>query len=189
MPFGGFADEVLRMTIVHRPWRLALAGGLLLVAAAAVSPALGANAGVSIVERVFEPATVVVAQGDTVTWTVTKTVGEPHSVTSGKIGDAKAGSVFDSGTAALKDDGQSFPFTFKEAGTFDYFCRFHPVTMFGQVIVLAPGQSAPPGAEPAPGAAETGIPAERRLLGGGILVATLIVLFGAAWLYRRMNPA
>lgn len=177
------------MTLVHRPWRLAFASGLLLVAVAAVSPAVAAEAGVSIVDLDFEPATLVVAQGDTVTWTVTKSVGAPHSVTSGKLSEPNAGSLFDSGTDALKDNGQTFKHTFKEPGTFDYFCTVHPVDMTGQVIVLAPGQTAPPAVEPPPSEAHTGIPAERRLLGGGILVLTLVVLFGAAWLWRRMNPA
>jgi plastocyanin len=177
------------MTFVHRHWRLALLGGLLLVAVAAVAPALAANAAVSIVDKEFQPATIVVAQGDTVTWNVAKSVGEPHSVTSGKSNESNAGSLFDSGIEALKDNGQTFAHTFKDAGTFDYFCKVHPAQMTGKVVVLAPGQSAPPAVQPPPTEVQTGIPAERRLLGAGILVVTLVVLFGAAWLYRRMNPA
>ena len=52
--------------------------------------------------------------------------------------------------------------------------------------MLAPGET--PGAGAA-GQAEAGIPVERRLIGGGILVVTLAVLFGAAMVWRRMNPA
>lgn len=177
------------MTLVHRPWRLALASGLLLIAVAAVSPALAVEAGARIVDKDFEPATLTIAQGDTVTWTVTKAIGEPHSVTSGKPNEANAGSLFNSGIDALKDNGQTFKHTFPDAGTFDYFCTIHPVDMTGQVIVLAPGQTAPPAVAPPPSEAHTGIPVERRLLGGGILVVTLLVLFGAAWMYRRVNPA
>ena len=177
------------MTLVHRPMRLALASGLLLLTVAAVSPVIAAEVGVSIVGLDFEPATVTVAQGDTVTWTVTESVGAPHSVTSGKLNEANAGTLFDSGSDGLKDDGQSYKHTFKDAGVFDYFCRVHPVDMTGQVIVLAPGQSAPPAIEPPPSEAETGIPPERRLLAGGILAMTLVVCFGASWLWRRMNPA
>ena len=176
------------MTLVHPPWRLAFAGSLLLIAAAAVPPALGADVGVSLVDREFEPPTLTIAQGDTVTWTVTKTVGEPHSVTSGKLNEPNAGTLFDSGTDSLANDGQSFKHTFPDPGTFDYFCRIHPATMTGQVIVLAPGQTAP-AVEPPPSEAHTGIPVERRLLAGGILVMTLVVLSGASWFYRRMNPA
>lgn len=177
------------MTLVHRAWRLAFAFGLLLVAVAAGAPALGADAGVSIVEKSFQPATLVVAQGDTVTWTVTKSIGEPHSVTSGKLNEPNAGSLFDSGIEALKDNGQTFKHTFADAGTFDYFCTIHSVDMTGQVIVLAPGQTAPPAVAAPPSEAHTGIPAERRLLAGGILVVILVVLFGAALMYRRVNPA
>ena len=177
------------MTLAHRPWRLAFAAGLLMVAVAAVSPALGADVGASLVDRAFEPPTLTIAQGDTVTWTVTKAVGEPHSVTSGKLNEPNAGTLFDSGTDSLTNDGQSFKHTFPDPGTFDYFCRIHPATMTGQVIVLAPGQTAPPAVEPPPSEAHTGIPVERRLLAGGILVVTLVVLFGASWFYRRMNPA
>ena len=177
------------MTLVHRPLRLALAAGLLLMAVAAAAPAIAAEVGVSIVDLDFEPATVTVAQGDTITWTVTKSVGAPHSVTSGKLNEANAGTLFDSGSDGLKDDGQAFEYTFEDAGVFDYFCRVHPVDMTGQVIVLAPGETAPPAVEPPPSEAETGIPPERRLLAGGILVITLIVGFAASWLWRRMNPA
>jgi hypothetical protein len=33
------------------------------------------------------------------------------------------------------------------------------------------------------------VPTENKLIGAAILVVTLVVLFGAAWFYRRMNPA
>jgi len=177
------------MTLAHRPWRLALAFGLLLVAVAAIAPTLAANGAVSIVDKEFQPTTIVVAQGDTVAWNVAKSMGEPHSVTSGRSNEANAGSLFDSGIATLKDNGQTFAHTFKVAGTFDYFCKVHPAQMTGKVVVLAPGQSAPPVVGPAPTEVKTGIPAERRLIGAGILGVTLIVLFGAAWLWRRMNAA
>ncbi|HXG26073.1 MAG TPA: hypothetical protein VNL94_04365 [Candidatus Binatia bacterium] len=36
---------------------------------------------------------------------------------------------------------------------------------------------------------ETSIPVERRALAGGILVVSIILMFGLAWLWRRMNPA
>ena len=166
------------MTFVHRPLRLAFASGLLLLAVATVSPAIAAEVGASIVDLAFEPATVTVAQGDTVTWTVTKSVGAPHSVTSGKPNEANAGTLFDSGSDGLKDDGQSFKHTFNDAGVFDYFCRVHPVDMTGQVVVTAAG-----------GEAHEGIAPERKLAGAGILVVTLVVLFGASMLWRRMNPA
>jgi plastocyanin len=184
------------MTFVHRIWRLGLVAGLLLVALAAISPALAAGGSVNIVDKTFDPPTITVGQGETVTWTVTKAIGEPHTVTSGKSSDADKGSLFDSSKSdpdlsKLKEVGGTFSFTFATAGTYDYFCTIH-AGMTGQVIVLAPGQSAPAGPtatpEPAAGAGE-GIAPERRLIGAAILVVTLVVLFGAAMLYRRMNPA
>lgn len=179
------------MSFVHRTRRLALGGGLLLVALALVGPVLAATVAVSIEGKSFSPGEIVVHQGDTVTWSVTKSIGEPHTVTSGKPSDADKGSVFDSGKddpdlAKLKDQGATFSFTFDKAGTYPYFCVVHPVDMTGKVVVLAPGET--PGAG-TPGEAEVGIPVERRLIGGGILVVTLVVLFSAAVVWRRMNPA
>lgn len=178
------------MTFVHQIWRPGLMAALLVVAVAAISPALGATVGVSIADKHFEPGRIVVAEGDTVTWTVTKAIGEPHTVTSGKPSDADKGSAFNSQTtdpdlSKLKDAGAAFSFTFAKAGTYAYFCVVHPVDMTGEVVVLAPGQSAPP----APAEAGEGVPPQNRLIGAGILVVTLIVLFGAAGVYRRMNPA
>jgi plastocyanin len=175
------------MTLVRRTWRLGLLAGLLILATAAISPVLGATIGVSIIDKQFEPASIVVAQGDTVTWTVTKAIGDPHTVTSGTPSGADKGSVFNSQTddpnlTKLKDAGGTFSFTFETPGTYTYFCVIHPVEMTGEVVVLAPGESPP-------GVTHEGIPAENKLFGAAILIVTLAVLFGAAWFYRRMNPA
>lgn len=180
------------MTFVHRTWRLGLVAALLLIAAAAISPVLGAAAGVSIADKHFDPASIVIAQGDTVTWTVTKSINEPHTVTSGKPADADKGSAFNSqtsdpGLSKLKDNGATFAFTFEKPGAYPYYCAVHPVDMTGEVVVLAPGQSAPPAA--APGEAHEAVPTQNKLIGAGILIVTIVILFGAAWLYRRMNPA
>lgn len=163
------------MTLVHRTWRLALALGLLLAAAGAALPALAMDVGVSIVDKTFEPANITVNAGDTVTWTVTKSIGEPHSVTQGKPGETSTPPLFDSGVDKLKDNGSTFQMAFDKAGTFDYYCTVHPDVMKGQVLVLAEG-----GEEISP---------ERRLIAAGILGVTLILLFGAAWFWRRLNPA
>jgi plastocyanin len=179
------------MTLVHRTWRLVLGCGLLLVALVAISPALAADVGVSIVGKSFQPAQIVVAQGTTVTWTVTQSIGEPHTVTSRKTDTQAQGAAFDSSTtdpglSKLKDIGATFQFTFKDAGTFDYMCTVHP-EMTGQVLVLAPGQS-PPAAASGGGEAAAGT-IDRKVIAAGILVVTLVVLFGAAIVWRRMNPA
>jgi len=171
------------MTLVHRSRRLVLAAGLLLVTLGVAAPALAATIAVSIADKAFDPSSIVVAEGDTVTWTVTKSINEGHTVTSGAPNDATPGSIFDSGIAnidKLKDNGGTFSFKFDKAGTYAYFCQVHP-SMVGSVTVLAAGS--------APGASEAGIPIERRAIGAGILIVTLVVLFGAAMVWRRMNPA
>jgi len=70
----------------------------------------------------FEPAEITVAAGTTVTWVNRDDV--PHTVTSN---DDKFSSK------ALDTDDQ-FSFTFKDAGTYDYYCSVHP-KMTGKVIV------------------------------------------------------
>ena len=194
-----------------RSRRVAFAGGLVLVVAAAVSPVLAADGDVSIAGVAFEPASVTINVGDTVTWTVTESIGQGHSVTSGTAADP--GSDFDSGIGddanpILKDNGQTFEHTFDAPGEFAYFCQIHP-TMTGTVIVLAEDASAPPadasgapGAEPSgePGAEPSGepaepeedhppVPTERKVLAGAILAVGLVLMFGMAWAWRRMNPA
>lgn len=169
------------MTFVPASRRTALAGGLLLVTLALAAPVLASTIAVSIVDKTFDPAGIIVAEGDTVTWTVTKSINEPHSVTSGEAGSADVGALFDSGTDKLTDVGGTFSHTFAGAGEYAYFCQVHPTEMKGTVTVIAEGGH--------PGEAGEGIPIERRLIGAGILGATLIVLFGAAVVWRRMNRA
>jgi plastocyanin len=175
------------MTFSQPTRRLVFGSGLVLAIALAAAPVLAADHAVSIVDRKFEPAQVTIAVGDTVTWTVTKAIGEPHSVRSGKVTDPDVGMRFDSGVDGLKDNGQTFEHAFAEAGTYDYYCQVHPVEMTGQVIVTGPGESAP--AAGPPSEAEAGIPVERRLLGAGILAITLVLCFAGAWAWRRVNPA
>lgn len=78
----------------------------------------------------FDPATVTITVGDTVTWT---NVGEvAHTTTSGSSPNPDG--IWDSGTL---EPGESFSRTFNEAGTFSYFCTIHPTLMSGRVIVEA----------------------------------------------------
>ncbi len=165
------------MTLSRPARRLAVVGGTILVLTLAAAPAIAADHPVSIVGKSFDPAQITIAAGDTVTWTVSQSIGEPHSVTSGKPGDADPGSLFDSGIEGLKDDGGTYQQTFDAAGTFVYYCTVHPAEMTGVVTVLTPE-----------GGGE-GIPVERRALAGGILVVALVILFGAASVWRRLNRA
>jgi len=203
------------MTFVPRAWRLALVFAVLVAAGAVAVPALAKDAAVSIVGTSFQPATITVQAGDTVTWTTTQSIGQQHSVTSGKPG-ADQGKAFDSGLG-LQENGQSFPFTFTTPGTYDYFCQVHPTQMVGQVIVTAAGGSAPPASAPpasapaasappasAPAASPGGspaatqppvapeagepIPPENKLIAAAVLGVGLVLLFAASWYWRKLNP-
>lgn len=78
---------------------------------------------VQIVEFTYEPDPVVVQAGGKVTWQNEDSA--PHTAT------ADDGS-FDTGTI---DEGKLGSATFKEPGTFTYFCEIHP-TMHGTVEVV-----------------------------------------------------
>jgi nitrite reductase (NO-forming)/hydroxylamine reductase len=109
-------------------------------APAGSEPAAGAEAGsgvvavteatVSIAGMAFQPHTLIVATGATVTWQNDDTAA--HTVTSGE-------GWFDSGQLA---SGESFVYQFDKPGTFRYNCTNHP-QMEGVVIVMAGGAVAP----------------------------------------------
>jgi plastocyanin len=63
----------------------------------------------------FNPASVTISAGDTVTWTNEDSVG--HDVT---------GDRFKSGDPGGMQNGDTFEHTFDKAGTFDYVCTVHP---------------------------------------------------------------
>jgi LPXTG-motif cell wall-anchored protein len=83
-----------------------------------------ANGSVTIVDFEFQPGSVTIDQGDTVTWTNNGPTA--HSAT------APDGS-FDTG---IFPAGQSRSHTFNEAGTFSYICTPHP-NMHGTIVVRA----------------------------------------------------
>ncbi len=87
-----------------------------------VSPATSPQKeSVSIKNFAFDPPTITIKTGTTVTWTNDDSVS--HTVTS----DGN----FDSGTL---DRGETFSHTFDEEGTFSYICTIHP-RMTGKIIV------------------------------------------------------
>ncbi|MGK0358273.1 MAG: cysteine-rich repeat protein [Bradymonadia bacterium] len=75
---------------------------------------------VGIVDFAMDPNDLVINVGDTVRWTNQDAAA--HTVTSSDPGSADAGEMFDSGNMA---QGDTFEFTFNEAGQFTYFCRPH----------------------------------------------------------------
>lgn len=88
------------------------------------------EATVTIVKQAFQPHTLVVATGASVTWQNDDSVA--HTVTSSE-------GWFDSGQLAA---GESFVHQFDKPGTYRYGCTNHP-SMEGVVIVLAGGGGAP----------------------------------------------
>ncbi|MFQ6015306.1 MAG: c-type cytochrome [Anaerolineae bacterium] len=70
----------------------------------------------------FNPGRITVPMGTTVTWTQQDSA--PHTVTNKE-------DLFDSGSLSK---GDSYSFTFTEAGTYEYFCRIHP-RMIGTIVV------------------------------------------------------
>ena len=77
---------------------------------------------VAIEDFYFEPADAAIQPGDTIVWV--NEGNTPHTVTSDD-------GLFDS---EVLNPGESFMFTFPEAGTFSYHCEIHP-SMTGSVSV------------------------------------------------------
>jgi plastocyanin len=115
----------------------------LLVAFAAASmvpasPASAADASVKIDNFTFDPPVLTVKAGTTVTWNNVDDI--PHTVASSTRGLFKSKAL---------DTADSFSFTFKDAGTFDYFCSLHP-HMTGTIRVEAAASEVLPPAAAAP---------------------------------------
>jgi predicted lipoprotein with Yx(FWY)xxD motif/plastocyanin len=121
--------------------RLVALLALALVGVAALAPQTTSaqTSQVSIVDFNFQPGTVTVPVGTTITWTNHGQTG--HTTTS----DSGA---WDSSTL---QPGQTFQFTFNQPGTFTYHCKIHPF-MTGSITV----QQASGTAQPTVGPTSTG---------------------------------
>ncbi len=109
----------------RRPRRRAVAAlSAGLASVLAVGSVSAADQTVAMSGFAFDPATVTVEVGDSVTWENGDGVG--HTATG-------SGGAFDTGTVS---GGQSATVTFDTAGTFAYVCTIHP-TMQGSVVVEA----------------------------------------------------
>lgn len=93
---------------------LLLVGLLWLIVGAGTTSTAAADTQIAIQGFAFAPATISVPVGTTITWTNKDSVG--HDVTS-------ATGAFGSKTLTT---GQTFSFTFNQAGTFTYGCTIHP---------------------------------------------------------------
>lgn len=105
---------------LSKPLAVPAASTILTPSAASPTSASAAPNTVTMGNRKFIPSEITISKGETVTWINTDSIA--HNV---------VGNKFNSGTLGR---GQSFSYTFNEAGTFDYVCTFHP-GMTGKVIV------------------------------------------------------
>lgn len=122
-------------TVSKRAFTILLCPLVILAAFAAHSlqPVHAQAAAITIQNFSFQPGTVTIPVGTTVTWTNMDT---PSHTTTSDPGQAVS---WDSGVLATN---QSFSFTFTQAGTFTYHCSIHP-NMHGTIVVQAasPGGS------------------------------------------------
>ncbi len=95
---------------------------------AAATPVNSTQVAIAIQNFSFNPQTITIKTGTTVTWTDKDTT--PHTVTS----DSGAPASFNSGPLAAP--GGTFKFTFTQAGTYTYHCMIHP-SMTATIVVVA----------------------------------------------------
>jgi plastocyanin len=126
------------MRLVIRLLGVGLLGTIAILACA--SPA-GPPKAMTIKDFAFNPATVDVTKGTTVTWTNADTV--PHTVTTGiappTFPPLPSGASPTPFPSLVSGDGRvnsgrieptrTFSFTFNEAGTYNYFCAVHPAML------------------------------------------------------------
>ena len=86
----------------------------------------------SLTTNAFSPNPIQVSVGNTVTWT--NNDSQPHTVTSGSNGQPDNKFNSSPNFSPLLNQGQTFSFTFTEAGDYPYFCMLHP-NMVGTVNV------------------------------------------------------
>ncbi|MBA2759589.1 MAG: cupredoxin family copper-binding protein [Chloroflexia bacterium] len=117
--YGGAGTDV---TVYLAP---GLSGEALAASPVAEEDAAASEVAVPIVDFVFDPEVLEITVGTTVTWT--NEDAPPHTATS-------TDDVWDSN---ILNQGDSYSFTFEEAGTYDYICSIHP-SMTAQIIVTDP---------------------------------------------------
>jgi plastocyanin len=108
---------------------------------ATATGASGANTGTSVsiasgssslTDTAYQPNPIQVSVGNTVTWT--NNDSQPHTVTSGSNGQPDNKFNSSPNFSPLLNPGQTFSFTFTQAGDYPYFCMLHP-NMVGTVTV------------------------------------------------------
>ena len=86
----------------------------------------------SLTDTAYQPNPIQVSVGNTVTWT--NDDSQPHTVTSGSNGQPDNKFNSSPNFTPLLNPGQTFSFTFTQAGDYPYFCMLHP-NMVGTVNV------------------------------------------------------
>jgi len=170
MVASGFAVKQGGTHMTQRLRAIGILGVIALVALFALLPIAGAapraaTKNVTLTDNAFDPKTITVNVGDTITWT--DQGQNEHTVT------ADNGS-FDSGDLKTGEK-TSFSFTFAKAGTFAYHCKYHgAMGMVGTVMVQAAGAQAAP-------AAPAGLPRTggEEISGGVVLAALALLAIGA----------
>src|SRR5215212_5998783 len=159
-----------RLRLVGTMAVMALLALFTLVPLAGAAPRAAETKTVSIKDFAFDPKTISVNIGDTITWT--NDGPSPHTVSADDVS-------FDSGNL---DKGATFSQTFDKAGTFAYFCKYHgskggsgmaaSITV-GEAAAAAP--TAAPTAAPAMADAPSGTvdAADQAIANGGITVANV----------------
>jgi len=107
---------------LRRKWTRGLPAAILLAALAAVGAGADAGARVEIAQHEYRLPKLTVPAGTAVTWV--NRDDDVHTVTS-------TAGLFGSGGLDADD---TFTFTFAKPGTYDYFCKLHPL-MTGTVVV------------------------------------------------------
>jgi len=119
---------------------VALVALFTLVPFAGAAPRAAETKTISIKDFAFDPKTISVNVGDTITWT--NDGPSPHTVSADDAG-------FDSGNL---DKGATFSHTFDKAGTFAYYCKYHGAKggtgMAASIAVAEAAAAAPAAAEP-----------------------------------------
>jgi plastocyanin len=88
----------------------------------------GTGTEVSMQDIQFDPVDLSINAGEEVTWTNNESV--PHDVEG-----SGPGVEFSSGPEGGMQEGDTFSFTFKKPGTYEYVCRVHAPGMAGTVTV------------------------------------------------------
>jgi plastocyanin len=114
-------------SLARRSFIAVCAAALLTVAGGAVAQQVSAtgSAEVSIENFSFQPTTLTVAPGTSVTWV--NNDEEPHNI----VNVGQAARLFRSGGL---DGGEKYTFVFDKPGTYEYICSVHP-HMHGMIVV------------------------------------------------------